>query len=260
MNAIDLSGRKGLVVGIANEHSLGWAAARRFCGAGAELAMTYYNEKARARIEPLARQLDARLFLPCDVAAAGEIEALFGEIERAWGRLDFVLHSVAWARKDALHRRLIDCPAELFGESMLVSCHSFIRMARLAEALMPQGGSLTTMTYYGAEKVVEHYDVMGPVKAALEASVRYLAHELGPKGIRVNAISAGAVRTRAAGGIEHFEELLAEAERRAPLRRAIDPDEVGRIAAVLASEHAAAITGEIVHVDAGFHIEGMAFH
>jgi len=260
VESIDLNGRKGLVVGIANEHSLGWAAARRFRSAGAELAMTYYNDKARARIEPLARQVEAGLFLPCDVAAAGEIEAVFREIERNWGRLDFLLHSVAWARKNALQRRLIDCPAELFAESMLVSCHSFIRMASLAEPLMPKGGSLMTMTYYGAEKVVEHYDVMGPVKAALEASVRYLAHELGPSGIRINAISAGAVRTRAAGGIEHFDELLREAERRAPLRRGIDPDEVGRVAALLASDHAAAITGEIVHVDAGFHIEGMAFH
>ncbi len=260
MESIELSGRKGLVVGIANEHSLGWAAARRFRSAGADLAMTYYNDKAKARLEPLANELGAQLFLPCDVAAAGEPESVFREIERSWGRLDFLLHSVAWARKGALHRRLLDCPAELFAESMLVSCHSFIRMARLAEPLMPRGGSLMTMTYYGAEKVVEHYDVMGPVKAALEASVRYLAHELGPGGIRVNAISAGAVRTRAASGIEHFDELLDESARRSPLRRTVESDEVGRAALFLASENSAAITGEILHVDAGFHIEGMAFH
>jgi len=260
MESIDLGGRKGLVVGIANEHSLGWAAARRFRSAGADLAVTYYNDKAKARLEPLAQQLGAQLFLPCDVAAEGEVVAVFRAIAESWGRLDFLLHSVAWARKDALHRRLVDCPAELFAESMLVSCHSFIRMANLAEPLMPEGGSLITMTYYGAEKVVEHYDVMGPVKAALEASVRYLAHELGPKGIRVNAISAGVVRTRAAAGIEHFDELLGESARRSPLRRTVEADEVGRAALMLASDYAAAVTGEVFYVDAGFHVEGMAFH
>lgn len=167
------------------------------------------------------------------------------------GRLDFLFHSVAWARKDALLGRLTDCSAERFAESMLVSCHSFIRMAQLAEPLMDKGGSLTTLSFYGAEKVIDHYNVMGPVKAALEASVRYLAHERGPKRIRVNAISAGAVATRAASGIEHFDELLNETVRKAPLHHTVDSCEVGRAALLLASDYTTGVTGEVVHVDAG---------
>ncbi len=260
MERIDLTGRKGLVVGIANEHSLAWAAARRFRGAGAGLAVTYYNDKAKTFVEPLAREADAEIFLPCDVAVSGQLEAVFDAIKTKWGRLDFLFHSIAWARREDLHGRLVDCTAEGFAESMLVSCHSFIRMARLAEPLMDKGGSLTTLSYYGAEKVVDHYNVMGPVKAALEASVRYLAHELGPKAIRVNGISAGAVKTRAASGIQHFDELLNETVRKAPLRRTVEPDEVGRTALMLASDYTTAITGEVIYVDAGFHIAGMVFH
>jgi enoyl-[acyl-carrier protein] reductase I len=190
----------------------------------------------------------------------GQLETVFDAIKEKWGRLDFLFHAVAWARKDDLHGRLTDCSTEGFAESMLVSCHSLIRMAKLAEPLIDKGGSLTTLSFYGAEKVVDHYNVMGPVKAALEASVRYLAHELGPKGIRVNAISAGAVATRAASGIEHFDELLNETVRKAPLRRTVDSCEVGRAALLLASDYTAAITGEVLHVDGGFHIEGMVFH
>jgi len=260
MEIIDLQGRKGLVVGIANEHSLAWAAAQHFRRAGAELAVTYRNDKAKPYVEPLARKVDAPIILPCNVATAGQLEAVFAAIKDTWGRLDFVFHAVAWARKDALLGRLTDCAAERFAESMLVSCHSFIRMAQLAEPLMDKGGSLMTLSFYGAEKVVDHYNVMGPVKAALEASVRYLAHELGPKRIRVNAISAGAVATRAASGIEHFDELLNETARKAPLRRTVEPDEVGRTALLLASDYTTAITGEVLHVDGGFHIEGMVFH
>lgn len=260
MTLIDLNKRVGLVVGIANDHSLAWAAARHFHEAGAELALTYLNEKAKAFVEPLARQIDAALLMPCDVTKPGELEAVYAAIEQRWGRLDFLMHSIAWAPKEALHARLVDCRAEWFAESMLVSCHSFIRMARLAEPLMRKGGSLMTMTYYGAEKVVDHYNAMGPVKAALEASVRYLAHELGPGRIRVNAISAGAVRTRAASGIKHFDELIDESVRRSALRRTVDLDEVGRAALVLASDHSSGMTGEVLHIDAGFHIEGMAFH
>jgi len=258
--AVDLSGRKCLVVGIANEHSLAWWAARHFRNAGAELALTYLNDKAKPYVEPLARQLDAKLFLPCNVGVPGELDAVFAAIKQQWGRLDIVFHSIAWARKEDLQGRLVDCSAEGFAESMLVSCHSFIRMAKLAEPLMHAGASLTTLSYYGAEKVVDHYNVMGPVKAALEASVRYLAHELGTAGIRVNAISAGPVKTRAASGIRHFDELLDESARKAPLRRTVDACEVGRTALLLASDYAAAITGEILHVDAGFHVEGMVFH
>ena len=260
MEIVDLRGRKGLVVGIANEHSLAWSSAQHFHSAGAELAVTYLNDKAKPYVEPLARQLEAALFLPCNVALAGQLEAVFNTIKEKWGRLDFLLHSIAWARKEDLHGRLTDCSAEGFGESMFISCHSFIHMAKLAEPLIGNGGSLITMSFYGAEKVVDHYNVMGPVKAALEASVRYLAHELGPKGIRVNAISAGAVATRAASGIEHFDELLNETARKAPLRRTVDSCEVGRAALWLASDYATAITGEVLHVDSGFHIEGMVFH
>ncbi len=260
MEVLDLTGRKGLVVGIANEHSLAWAAAQHFHSAGAELAVTYLNDKAKPYVEPLARQIGAEIFLPCDVAVPGQIDAVFEAIREKWGRLDLVFHSIAWARKEDLHGRLTDCSADGFAESMLISCHSFIRMAKLAEPLMDKGGSLITLSYYGAEKVVDHYNVMGPVKAALEASVRYLAHELGPKNIRINAISAGAVQTRAASGIDHFDEILNEAARKAPLRRLIDSCEIGRTALLLASDYTAAITGEVLYVDGGFHIEGMVFH
>jgi enoyl-[acyl-carrier protein] reductase I len=260
MEVIDLSGRKGLIVGVANEHSLAWSAAQHFAGAGAELAMTYLNDKARPFVAPLAEQAGAVIFAPCNVSLPGQLEAVFDTIRDRWGRLDFVFHSIAWARKEDLHGRLTDCSAEGFAEAMLVSCHSLIRMAQLAEPLMTAGGSLTTLSFYGAEKVVDHYNVMGPVKAALESSVRYLAHELGRKDIRANAISAGAVATRAASGIEHFDELLNETMRKAPLRRTVDSCEVGRTALLLASDYMTAVTGEVIHVDSGFHIEGMVFH
>ena len=260
MELIDLNGRKGLVVGIANEHSLAWAAAQHFRNAGADLAITYLSEKAKPFVEPLAQEVESPLFLPCNVSVPGQLEAVFSAIEKEWGRLDFILHAIAWARKEDLHGRLTDCSEEGFSESMLISCHSFIRMAKLAEPLMNNGGSLMTLSYYGAEKVVDHYNVMGPVKAALEASVRYLAHELGRKNIRVNAISAGAVATRAASGIEHFDELLNETVRKAPLRRTVEACEVGRAALILASDYTSAITGETLYVDAGFHFEGMVFH
>ena len=260
MEVLDLTGQKGLIVGIANEHSLAWAAARHFRSAGAELAITYLNDKARPFVEPLAREAGAAMVLPCDVAAPGQLDAVFEAIRARWGRLDFVFHAIAWARKEDLHGRLTDCSAEGFAESMAISCYSFIRMAHLAEPLMDRGGSLTTLTFYGAEKVVDHYNVMGPVKAALECAVRYLAHELGSKKIRVNALSAGAVQTRAASGIAHFDALLNETLRDAPLHRQVDPDEVGRAALVLASGYASGVTGEVLYVDAGFHIEGMVFH
>ncbi len=260
MEVIDLTGWKGLVVGIANEHSLAWAAAQHFRNAGAELAVTYLNDKAKPYVEPLAREVAAPTFLPCNVANPGELDAVFDAIRTTWGRLDFLFHSIAWARKEDLHGRLADCSADGFSESMMISCYSFIRMAHLAEPLMDKGGSLMTLTYYGADKVVDHYNVMGPVKAALECSVRYLAHELGQKRIRVNAISAGAVQTRAASGIAHFDELINESMRDAPLRRLVESCEIGRAALMLASDHASAITGELLYVDAGFHIEGMVFH
>ncbi|MCX8226731.1 MAG: enoyl-ACP reductase FabI [Sulfitobacter sp.] len=257
---LDMTGKKGLIVGVANQHSLAWAAARNCHAAGADLALTYLNDKARPFVEPLAESLGAPLFLPCDVAHEGELEAVFATINETWGKLDFLVHAIAWAPATDLHGRLTDCSAEGFAQAMQVSCHSFIRMAKLSEPLMAQGGSLTTLSFIGAERVVDHYSLMGPVKAALEASVRYLAHELGPKGIRVNAISAGAIKTRAASGIEHFDELIRETETKSPLRRTVTADEVGRAALLLASDHTTAITGEILHVDAGFHVDGMVFH
>jgi enoyl-[acyl-carrier protein] reductase I len=260
MEVLDLTGKKGLVVGIANEESLAAWAAKHFRAAGAELAITYFNDKAKPFVEPIAQRLQASLFLPCDVTTEGQLEAVFDAIDKHWGKLDFVFHSIASARKDEIHGRLMDCSADGFAEAMVVSCHSLIKMAKLAEPLMPKGGSITTLTYLGAEKVIEHYNVMGPVKAALEASVRYLAHEMGKQGVRVNAISAGPVKTRAASGIMHFDELLDEVARKSPQRRLIDACEVGKTALLLASDYASAINGEIVHVDGGFHIEGMVFH
>ncbi|WP_299364918.1 enoyl-ACP reductase FabI [uncultured Paracoccus sp.] len=257
---LDMTGKKGLVIGIANEHSLAWAAARNFHAAGADLAVTYLNDKARPYVEPLVAAIDAPILLPCDVAQDGQLEGVFDTITRIWGQLDFVLHAVAWSPAEDLRGRLTDCSADGFAQAMLVSCHSFIRTAKLAELLMGAGGSLMTLSFLGAERVVDHYGIMGPVKAALESSVRYLAHDLGSGSIRVNAISAGAVRTRAASGIQHFDELISETERKSPLRRTVTADEIGRAALLLASNYTTAITGEIIHVDAGFHVNGMVFH
>ena len=260
METVNLTGRKALVVGIANEHSLAWAAARRFRDAGVDLAVTYLNDKAKPYVEPLAREAGAEIFMPLDVTVPGQLEAVFEAVKKTWGRLDILFHSIAWARKEDLRGRLVDCSPDGFAESMVISCYSLIRMAHLAEPLMDKGGSIQTLTYYGADKVVDHYNVMGPVKAALEASVRYLAHELGPKDIRVNAISAGAVQTRAASGIAHFDALLNESVRESPLRRRVESDEIGRLALALASNLTSAVTGGIIYADAGFHIEGMVFH
>jgi len=252
---LNLSGRKGLVVGVANEHSLAWSAALHFAQAGADLAITYVNEGTRPYVADLATRVDAPIFMPCNVAKPGALEAVFEAITERWGKLDFLLHAVGSIRPQDLRGRLTDCSAEGFSQGMHVSVHSLIRMARLAEPLMPGGGSLITLSFLGAERVVDHYNVMGPVKAALESSVRYLAHELGPKGIRVNAISAGPVRTRAASGLAGFSELMDNASKTAPLRRNIEADEVGRAALLFASDYTAATTGETLHVDGGVHIE-----
>lgn len=249
-----LQGKKGLVVGIANESSIAWACARAMREAGAEVAVTWFNEKARPHVEPLARQLQAPIALPLDVTRAEQVQAVFDAVAAQWGRLDFLLHSIAFAPKEDLHGRVTDSSAEGFARAMDVSCHSFIRMARLAEPLMPGGGSLMTMSYLGAAEVVEHYGLMGPVKAALESSVRYLAAELGPAGIRVNAVSPGPLATRAASGIARFEQLLEDSERRSPMRRPLGVDDVGPLSAFLASDGARAITGSTLYVDGGFHI------
>jgi enoyl-[acyl-carrier protein] reductase I len=251
-----LAEKKGLVIGIANEHSIAYGCAQAFRAMGAELSITYLNDKAKPFVEPLARQLEATIFLPCDVQVPGQLEAVFDAMRQRWGRIDFALHAIAFAPKEDLHGRLADCSREGFLLSMDVSCHSFIRMARLAEPLMSEGGALFTMSYYGAEKVIEHYNVMGPVKAALEGAVRYLAYELGPKGIRVHAISPGPVKTRAASGLDHFDDLLELAAKRAPARRLVSIEDVGVATAVLATDHAKLITGETVYVDGGYHILG----
>lgn len=251
-----LQGRKGLVVGIANEHSIAWGCAQAFAAAGAELAVTWFNDKARPYVEPLARQLKAPITLPLDVEQPGQMEAVFEAITRQWGRLDFVLHSIAFAPKGDLHGRVTDCSREGFLRAMDISCHSFARMARLAEPLMPEGGSLMTMSYVGAEEVIPSYGVMGPVKAALEASMRYLAAELGPRGIRVNAVSPGPLATRAASGIPQFDALLADAVQRAPLRRLVSLQDVGALCTFLAGDGAQAITGSTLYVDGGHHILG----
>jgi enoyl-[acyl-carrier protein] reductase I len=251
-----LTGKKGLVLGIANEHSIAYGCAQAFRALGAELAITYLNEKAKPFVAPLAAALEAPLFLPCDVRAPGQLEGVFDAIRQKWGKLDFALHAIAFAPKEDLHGRLIDCSLDGFLVAMDVSCHSFLRMSRLAEPLMSDGGALFTMSYYGAEKVIEHYNVMGPVKAALESAVRYLAYELGPRGIRVHAISPGPVKTRAASGIDHFDELMERAAERAPARRLVSIEDVGAATAVLATDYAKLITGETVYVDGGYHILG----
>ena len=213
-----LSGKKGLIVGIANEHSLAYGCARHFRAAGAELAITYISAKAEPYVRPLARALQSEIFMPCDVTAPGQLEAVFGRIAEDWGRLDFVQHSIAYARKEDLSGRITDFSAEGFAVAMNVSVQSFLRMAKLSEPLMTAGGCLLTMSYYGAEKAIAHYNVMGAVKAPLEAAARYMALELGQARIRVNALSPGPVKTRAASGIDHFDELLERAAREASER------------------------------------------
>ena len=249
-----LKGKRGLVVGIANEHSIAWGCAKAFRALGAEVAVTYLNEKAKKHVEPLARQLDAKIFMPLDVNAPGQTEAVFDRITKSWGRLDFLLHSIAFSPKGALGGRVVDVPKEGFQTTMDVSCWSFIRMAQLAEPLMKNGGSIFTMTYYGSQRVIKNYNIMGVAKAALECAVRYMAAELGPKGIRVHAISPGPLATRAASGIPEFDALLDKARSKAPARRLVSIDDVGVATAFLAHDAARLITGETLYIDGGYHI------
>ncbi|WP_213959289.1 MULTISPECIES: enoyl-ACP reductase FabI [unclassified Variovorax] len=249
-----LQGKKVLVCGIANEHSIAYGCAAAFRELGADLAITYVGEKGRAYVEPLATALQAPIFMPLDVSVPGELEAVFERIESEWGRLDVVVHSIAWAPKDDLQGGLLNCSAEGFGRAMDISCHSFVRMALLAAPLMKDGGTLFTMSYYGANKVVDNYNVMGPVKAALEACARYLAFELGPRGIRVHAISPGPLKTRAASGLKDFDLLLTEAARRAPLGELVDIMDVGFTCAFLATPYARRLSGETLYVDGGVNI------
>jgi enoyl-[acyl-carrier protein] reductase I len=251
-----LKDRKGLIVGIANEDSIAYGCAKACRALGAELAITYLSDKAKPHVEPLAKAVEAPLFLPLDVRQEQQLDAVFAAITERWGRLDFLIHSIAFAPKDDLHGRVVDCSLPGFLTAMDISCHSFIRMARRAEPLMAEGGTLVTMSYYGAQKVIPNYNVMGPVKAALEAAVRYLAHELGPKGIRVHAVSPGPLKTRAASGIKGFDELLAEAEHRAPARDLVDIDDVGAATAYLCTPYARLITGGTIFIDGGYNILG----
>lgn len=250
---VDLSGKRGLIVGIANAQSIAAGCAHAFRQAGAELAITYLNDKALPHVEPVARATDATILVPCDVRSPGQLEAVFERIRSDWGRLDFLLHSIAFCPREDLQTSVINCSADGFALAMDVSCHSFIRMARLATPLMTQGGSLLTVSFYGADRVVENYNLMGPVKAALESSVRYIAADLADCDIRAFAISAGAVKTRAASGIGRFDDLLDKIRERTPANRLVSIEEIGAVAAFLASEAGRPMTGSVVYADGGFH-------
>ena len=249
-----LAGYKALIVGVANENSIAYGCAEAFRAVGAEVAITYLNEKARPHVEPLAKALNAAIFAPLDVSQPGELEVLFERIEKEWGKIDILVHSIASAKKEDIKGGLIDCSADGFAMAMDISVHSFIRMAKLAAPLMKDGGTMFAMTYHGARKVVPNYNVMGPVKAALEASCRYLAYELGPKGIRVHSISPGPLNTRASSGLKDFDLLLNEAEARAPVGELVDIMDVGYTCAYLATPYARRLTGETMYVDGGVNI------
>ena len=249
-----LAGRKALIVGVANDCSIAWGCAQAMRKAGAEIAMTYANDRAKPHVEPLAQQLGAEIFLPLEVRDPAQLDALFDAIGKRWGRLDVLVHSVAFAPKEALQGRVTDCPRDGFLTAMEVSCWSFLDLARRSERLMQDGGTMLTMSYLGANEVVENYGIMGPVKAALESCVRYVATELGPKGIRVHAVSPGPLATRAASGIRDFDELMERVSTRAPVRRLVTIEEVGAACVFLASPYGAAMTGETLYIDGGFHI------
>jgi len=249
-----LKGKRALVTGIANDQSIAWGCAKAFHALGAQVAVTYLNDKARTYVEPLAKQIKSPLVMPLDLQRDGQLEAVFAAIEEKWGELDLCLHSIAFAPRQDLQGRVVDCSKEGFLLAMEVSCWSFIRMAKLAEPLMKSGGTLFTMTYYGSQMVVEHYNMMGPVKAALESATRYLAAELGPKGIRVHAISPGPLKTRAASGITAFDKLLQKAQAKAPTRCLVSIDDVGAAVAFLAMNGAKLITGDTLYIDGGYHI------
>ena len=249
-----LKDAKALVVGIANQDSIAYGCAKAFHELGADLAVTYLNEKAKPYVQPLANELDASIFMPLDVSTPGALEAVFDAIAAKWERLDILVHSIAFAPKDDLQGKVLDCSAAGFATAMDVSCHSFVRMAKLAAPLMRNGGSMFAMSYYGANKVVPTYSIMGPVKAALEACCRYLAYELGPRGIRVHAISPGPLKTRAASGIRDFDRLLNDAAQRAPLGELVDVMDVGFTCAFLATAYARRLSGETLYVDGGVNV------
>ena len=252
-----MKGKRGLIMGVANNRSIAWGIAKACKDAGAELAFTYQGDALKKRVEPLADQLDAFLAGHCDVTDPASIDAVFDTLEKEWGKLDFVVHCIAYADKEELAGRYIDTSAENFSKSMFISCYSFTAIAQRAERLMTEGGSLLTLTYYGAERVMPHYNVMGVAKAALETSVRYMAEDLGKKNIRVNAISAGPIKTLAASGIGDFRYILKWNEYNSPLRRTVTIEEVGDSAVYFLSDYSRGVTGEVHHVDSGYHIVGM---
>ena len=249
-----LKGKVGLVTGIANGSSIAAGCARMFAAAGADLTLTYLNERAKPYVQPVADETGAEMLLPMDVTDDDALAAVFDAIRERHGKLDFVLHSIAFCPKDDLHGRVTDCSRNGFGIAMDVSVHSFIRMAKLAEPLMAEGGCLLTVSYYGGEQVVDHYNVMGPVKAALESSVRYLAAELGPKGIRVNALSPGPLKTRAASGIAHFDALVDAARLRAPAHQIVTIEDIGAMARYYVSDEATRVTGNVAYIDGGMNV------
>jgi enoyl-[acyl-carrier protein] reductase I len=251
-----LAGKKALVVGVANERSIAWGCAEAMHRAGAEIAMTYLNDRALPYVEPLARAVAAPLLLPLEVRAPAQMDMLFAAIGQTWGRLDILVHSIAFAPREALAGRVVDCPRDGFLTAIDVSCWSFLDLVRRAEPLMVSGGTVFAMSYHGANEVIENYGIMGPVKAALESAVRYVAAELGPKGVRVHAISPGPLATRAASGIPDFDALMARVAERAPARRLVTIEEVGAACAFLSSDYATAMTGDTIYIDGGYHILG----
>ena len=252
-----MHGKRGLIMGVANNRSIAWGIAKAAHAQGAELAFTYQGDALKKRVEPLAEEVGGLVVGHCDVTDPASIDAVFAAVAKAWGKIDFVLHAIAFSDKDELTGRYIETSADNFTKTMAISCYSFTAVAQRAEKLMPDGGSLLTLTYYGAEKWMPHYNVMGVAKAALECSVRYLAADLGPKNIRVNAISAGPIKTLAASGIGDFRYILKWNEYNAPLRRSVTTEEVGDAGVYFLSPLSRGVTGEIHHVDAGYHVVGM---
>ena len=252
-----MSGKRGLIMGVANDKSIAWGIADACHAQGADLAFTYQGDALKKRVEPLAASVGSDIVLPCDVTDAGSIDAVFAEVEARWGKLDFLLHAIAYADKAELKGRYVDTSPENFRMSMDISCYSFTAVAQRAEKLMTEGGSMVTLTYYGAEKVMPHYNVMGVAKAALETSVRYMAMDLGPKNIRVNALSAGPIKTLAASGIGDFRYILKWNELNAPLRRNVSQGDIGKSGLYLLSDLSTGVTGECHHVDCGYHVVGM---
>jgi enoyl-[acyl-carrier protein] reductase I len=252
-----MAGKRGLIMGVANNRSIAWGIAKACAAQGAEIALTYQGDALKKRVEPLAVELGSKVVLPCDVTDPASMDAVFDSLAKTWGRLDFLVHAIAFADKNELDGRYVDTSEKNFTQSMLISCYSFTALARRAEPLMTNGGSMVTLTYYGAEKVMPHYNVMGVAKAALEASVRYLAADLGKNNIRVNAISAGPIKTLAASGISDFRYILKWNEYNSPLRRTVTIEDVGGAGLYMLSDLSRGVTGEIHHVDSGYHVQGM---